>query len=161
MSEPAYFSAADVITIFGARAAVSALRLAGIRSGPNTEWCRYYVLVGYKCMARGHALIFKGSPTQHPSIVSFFLPARLHYAGPLLMPSPAMDFHPDLRSDDLICAIATPQEIEWAHPISKRTIDVSRYPSKCPVIGCGAPAYIGVVPTAVDCSSSTCRHHQT
>ncbi len=33
-----------------------------------------------------------------------------------------------------------------------------RYPKSCPT--CKAPAYIGVVPTAIDCSSSACRYHR-
>lgn len=41
--------------------------------------------------------------------------------------------------------------------VATQRLDMKAYPHRCQ---CGAPAYVGVVPAAVQCSSAACRHYK-
>lgn len=65
---------------------------------------------------------------------------------------------------DLIGLAPPPLGLEYHYTYLWRKaplIDRTRYPRTCPLVGCGAPAYVGAVPAAVDCSNPKCRHHRT
>ena len=150
------YTADEVGSIWLARRDNPDLRLAGLRRVPTHDFCNYYELVGYHNSTTG-SLIFRGNPEHHPDIKRYFKAAEKADYGPWLANSDS-EYLP-IAPTDLIASVCSGVNIYWHSEIVGR-VDVSRYPQKCPIMTCRAPAYIGVVPTAIDCSSPNCRYHQ-